>query len=352
MKITSSQRFAGAIVVMVTLFFVGGCGYKNRPVAPDKIVPKAIEDLQYSIDEKGVKLTWSYPLETIRGTDIVELDSFDLYRAVVPLKDYCANCPIPFAKPIEVAADAISAEERQQANYESTLLRSGHRYFFKVRSRTSWWATSDDSNIVSFVWHVPVKAVSSVVASGGESAVTVRWQPATTLLDGRPVEGTVKYQVLRSLGGKGFDKMGAPITATTYVDSQAQVGKKYFYKIQSLMEFAGAGVSGGVSEPVSGMAVDMTPPPAPTGVTAVKTSKGIKLFWDRLASGEVTSYRVYRRTATEKQQKLIGEVQGVYSIFEDTGAEEAIVYYYAVTAVDNAEPGNESELSQEATIRH
>lgn len=352
MKIASGARFTGSILVMAILFFVGGCGYKNRPVPPEQIVPKAIEDLRYSIDEKGVKLTWSYPLETIKGTDIVEIDSFSLYRAVVPLKDYCKNCPIPFGEPIEVAGGVTSEEERRQASYETSLLRPGHRYFFKVSSRTSWWATSNDSNIISFVWHVPVKAVASVQAKGGDSSVSVSWQPATTLLDGRKVENPVKYQVLRSLGGKGFDKIGEPVTGTTFVDRQALTGKKYFYKVQSLMDFDGNIVSGGVSDPVSGMAADMTASIPPSGVTAVRTGKGIKIFWNRLDDADVKGYKIYRRTASEDVPKVIGEVKAVYTIFEDTTASEDVKYYYSVTAVDMAEPSNESDPSREATIRH
>lgn len=352
MKRLSGPRCVGLVLVMVTLFFLGGCGYKNDPVPPDKIVPKAINDLAYTIDEKGVRLTWSYPIETILGTDIVAVDSFELYRAVVPLKDYCQNCPIPFSDPIEVAGGATSDEERRKANYETTLLRSGHRYFFKVRSRTSWWASSGDSNIVSFIWHTPVKAIGSLQAKGGDSSVSLSWQPASTLIDGRTVEDPVRYQVLRSLGGKGFEKVGEPVAGTSFVDRQAKTGKKYFYKIQSLLVLGADVVAGGVSDSVSGMAVDAVPPAPVTGVTAVRTSKGIKLFWDQSDESDVKSYKIYRRTAAEDMPKMIGEVQAVYTIFVDTSAAEDVSYYYSVTAVDSSERGNESDKSREATVRH
>lgn len=350
MKIASSQRLVGSILVIMTLFIVGGCGYKNEPVAPNRIVPKAIEDLQYTIDEKGVKLTWSYPIETIKGTDIVDIDSFDLYRAVIPLQDYCKNCPIPFGDPIEVPGGVTTEEERRIATYESSLLRPGHKYFFKVRSRNSWWASSADSNIVSFVWNVPVKAVDSVTVRGGDSSIMLSWSPVTSYIDDSPVDGPVKYQILRSLGGKGFEKIGDPIGTTTYTDRNVAAAKKYFYKIQSIMEFDGNVISGGISDSFSAMAVDRTPPDAPTGVTAVRTGKGIKVFWNRIDDAE--NYRIYRRKADEGALKMIGEVKGIYTIFEDTTASEDISYFYSVTAVDRAQPGNESAKSAEATIRH
>ncbi len=352
MKKASGSRCVGLILVMITLLFLGGCGFKNDPLPPDKIVPKAISDLTHSIDAKGVKLSWSYPIETVLGTAIGEIDSFELYRAVVPLKDYCKNCPIPFSDPVEIAGGITSEEERRKATYETTLLRSGHRYFFKVRSRTSWWATSGDSNIVSFIWNTPVKAVGSLMAKGGDSSVTLSWQPATTMIDGRAVTDPVKYQVLRSLGGKGFEKIGEPVSSSTFVDRQAKTGKKYFYKVQSLMVLGDDIVSGSVSDPVSAMAVDMVPPTPPTGVTAVRTNKGIKLFWDKSQESDVKSYKIYRRTASEDDPKVIGEVQVIYNIFEDTTASEEISYYYSVTAVDSSGQGNESERSREATIRH
>ena len=49
-------RLAGALLLAGTLFLVGGCGYKTAPVPPDSIVPKAINDLRYSVSEKGVTL--------------------------------------------------------------------------------------------------------------------------------------------------------------------------------------------------------------------------------------------------------------------------------------------------------
>ena len=61
MKIGYGARVAGSVFLSVMFLSFGGCGYKNDPVPPASVVPKAIEDLRYSIDESGVSLTWSYP---------------------------------------------------------------------------------------------------------------------------------------------------------------------------------------------------------------------------------------------------------------------------------------------------
>ena len=351
MKTAIGAHRAGALLLVGALFF-GGCGYKTLPVPPENIVPKAIEDLRYSVDEKGVVLTWSYPVETIQKTDLTDVASFEVYRAVVSLDSYCATCPIPFGEPIVIPGGMMSKDGRRKGTYESALLRSGEKYFFKVRSRTSWWATSADSNIVTFVWHIPAKATEGLQAAGGDSSVRLQWQPVTQLMDGQQLDLPVRYQVLRSLDGKEFAELGAVGTETNYTDSSVQNGQKYFYKIQSVLQVSGNDVSGGMSEVTTAVPVDLTPPEAPTGVTVVATLNGFKIFWENSPAKDLQGYHVYRRAADRKQKERIGDVEARYTIYEDNTVSAEGKFYYSVTAYDRMKPANESKSSIEATVRH
>ncbi len=345
-------HIAGAILLTGTLFLAGGCGYKTDPVPPDSIVPKAIDDLRYSVSEKGVTLTWTFPKETVRGTDLTDISTFDVYRAVVPMADYCATCPIPFNEPVQVPGGVVDPESNRQATYETALLRSGHKYFFKVNARTSWWAASPDSNVVSFVWHIPAKGPEDVVAVGADSSAIISWQPVTQLMDGLNTTYPLQYQVMRSKDNSAYANVGTPVSESRFADKALKNGETYYYKIQSILMVDGNPVSGGLSEAVSVTAVDQTPPSPPTGITVVQTSGGIKIFWDKSREADVKGYRIYRRDADEKTFKLIGDVSGVYSIFEDANVAADGSYYYTVTAYDKADPANESEQSREAGIRH
>ena len=330
----------------------GGCGYKNDPVPPNSVVPRAIDDLRYSIDDSGVLLTWSYPVKTIQGKEIVDIDSFEIYRAVVPLADICRNCPIPFGEPVEIPAGVTSESgKRRVAEYRTSLLRSGHKYFFKVRSRNCWWADSADSNIVSFLWHIPAVAPENVVAVPDDSRISLSWSPVSTLIDGSKADGTISYQVLRSQGGKEFQEIGDLMTGTTFVDSPVLNGKKYFYKIQSQLTFQGQAVAGGVSEVVNATPIDKTPPPPPTGVRAVETATSIKVFWEPTGDEDIAGYRIYRRTADQKKPEQIGAVEEAFTLFVDNNPPAGKRVYYSVTAIDQSEPANESDFSREATIR-
>jgi len=343
---------AGAsLLVGVSLLVVGGCGYKNHPVPPESVVPQAIGDLRYETDEKGVTLAWTYPRETIRGKDIEAISSFDLYRAEIPLKDYCSGCPIPFADPVEQPAGLTTEDGKaRKAVFTMSGLKPGYKYFFKVRSRTSWFAESADSNIITFLWQVPAKAPENVTARVGNREIVLKWQPVTSLRDGGPVGHPMQYQVLRSTGGRDFEKIGV-VKGTSFVDRRIAIKQQYTYQVQSQLLVGKEVVAGGMSRPVSTLAADQTPPATPTGVTAIETDMGIKVLWEKSDDEDLGGYRVYRRTAAAREMTLVGEVDPVYTLFVDTKAEPGVRYYYAVTAIDQGTPANESAKSAEATTR-
>lgn len=352
MRMRGFAKIAGMILLGVSLLSTGGCGYKNAPVPPASVVPQPIDDLRYSITDQGAQLSWSFPVKTIRGSQLEEVSSFELYRAEVPLEEYCGTCPIPFTEPIEIdGGESYDGEARRKATYDTSLLKAGHKYFFKVRSRTSWWADSDDSNIVTFVWFEPADAPADLAATPADGQVTLSWQPASLEPGSDPAMG-LSYQVLRSVNGKDYIKVGEPQKDTRYVDRQVTNGQKYFYAIQTMTTFKGALAEGGVSKEVTVTPVDLTPPPAPTGVTAVKTDEGVKIFWDKSESGDIGEYRVYRRAADKESYELLGKVEPQYTLFLDSkAAADGVRYYYSVTAVDQAASSNESRKSKEATVR-
>jgi len=353
MKKINGIRIAAPFFLAASLFLMGGCGYKNQPVPPENVVPQSIEDLRYSVSDKGVRLNWSYPVQTIKGTTLTEIDSFELFLAEIPLDKYCGSCPIPFAEPIDLpGGESVDGEVRKQGGYDFTLLQSAHKYFFKVRSRTSWWASSNDSNIITFVWFEPAAAPEKVAAVPGDSEIALSWKSVTTLLDGQPLKMPLKYQVFRSAGGKDFEKAGEPLSATRFVDRQVRNGQQYFYTVQSLLVHGDALVSGGISKEITSTPVDLTPPLPPQGVTAVWTDSGIKIFWDKNSSADFGGYRVYRRDADKDNYELLGNVDPAYTIFVDSQAKDNKRYYWAVTAIDKAKPANESNKSREATIRY
>jgi uncharacterized protein len=343
-------RGMGVFFLGASFFLAGGCGFKNKPVSPASVVPQAIDDLRYTVNDKGVQLTWSFPVRTIKGSVLDDISSFELFRAEIPLADYCGSCPVPFAEPIAVNGGApLDGETRRKVVYDSNLLRSGHKYFFKVRSHTSWFADSADSNVVTFVWFEPAAAPESVTLVAGDRQVTLSWQPVALKTGGK--DFTVKYQVFRSVDGKNWTKIGEPLAATNSIDRQVSNGQKYLYTIQTLTAFKNELAEGGVSKEATITPIDQTPPASPTGVTAVQTNVGIKVFWDRNDASDLSGYRVYRRAADQSNYEMLSKVEPTFTLYVDSKVSENVRYYYAITALDGATPANESGKSREATIR-
>jgi hypothetical protein len=38
------------------------------------------------------------------------------------------------------------------ASYVDSDLRQGYYYIYKVNTRTGWWGSSEDSNVIRFAW--------------------------------------------------------------------------------------------------------------------------------------------------------------------------------------------------------
>lgn len=338
--------------MMAGLLLTEGCGYKDMPVPPQSIVPTPVSDLRYAIVDEGVQLSWSFPVKTIKGGVIEDISSFELYRAEIPLADYCGSCPIPFGKPIEVGGGVpFDGKQRRTVTYDGGSLKYGHKYFFKVKSRSSWLADSGDSNIISFTWNQQAPAPQGLQAVAGDRQVSLSWQPVTSFADGQPLVGTISYQVLRSTGGP-FEKIGGQLSTTKFNDRQVRNGGKYVYTVQSLLTQENELILGKISQEVAANPVDKTPPLPPAGVTAVRTGVGVKVFWEKSDATDIAGYIVYRRSADEEQYSRLGTVEPEYTLFVDREASEEVRYYYAITAIDTSSPPNESSKSREATVRY
>jgi hypothetical protein len=149
--------------LFVLPFVVAGCGRKTMVVPPQSVVPAPVNDLSFSLTEKGVILNWFFPQQTVHGETLSRINSFELLRAEVPVEDYCGGCPQPFGPSITLQGGTLPNDGTgRQARFVDTSLRPGHHYVYKVRSRAVWrGGSSADSNIVSFVWEKPVRLPSA-----------------------------------------------------------------------------------------------------------------------------------------------------------------------------------------------
>ena len=96
---------------------------------------------------------------------------------------------------------------------------------------------------------------------------------------------------------------------------------------------------------------DATPPPTPTGLTAVSNPDGsITLTWNPVQAADLAAYRVYRSESPgvpiDLAHRLV-EAPAMDATFTDLTTSLGVLYHYVVTAVDLS--GNESTGSWETS---
>lgn len=332
--------------VFACLSLFTACGFKDKPVAPQYLVPRAIDDLRYAYAADGVTLSWSYPKETVSGDELEEIVEFRLYRAAVAVQDYCEGCPLPFGAPLTLPGGVLPRGDVKTANHEVSSLVPGHLYFFKLRSRNGWWTESKDSNIISLLWYSPPITPQGWSVHPGDGENILSWQPVTRHQDGSSMSSPVLYQIFRGEEDGPFVQLGEPCADLRYVDSGLENGRKYSYRLQAINEYEQGRVVSVMSETVVSIPVDRSPPPPPTGVQALRTETGVKVFWNSVQASDLAGYRVYRRSAGQGLAH-IGTADLPYTIFIDETAAKGQALFYSVSSIDEQNPPNESQRSAE-----
>ena len=340
--------------VCMALLFIGlvGCGRKTDLVLPQSLVPVAIKDLRYGLDENGVTLQWSYPRKMESGDEIAEIDSFEVFRAAMPAGDYCEGCPVRFDGPIVIDGAVLPESGRKKiASYAEGGLQVGYRYIYKVRSRAQWWYPSRDSNPVSFVWLSPPPPVEDLQIKVGDRAITLKWQPVDRAADGSILAEEPVYQIYRSLDNDKYDPLDQPVADNSFADVRVENSKRYFYRVRTLRRTGDMLQGGALSDIVSGVPGDLTPPAPVQHLVAVRVPGGIKLAWQAVPDVDLAGYRIYRWDQDAQEPDLIGEVESSQNQFIDRQPVAAKRWYYSVSSFDTASPANESSPSMEAFMQ-
>jgi len=99
---------------------------------------------------------------------------------------------------------------------------------------------------------------------------------------------------------------------------------------------------------VIGEGIDVIPPATPQNLTATPGNQKVTLTWDSNTEPDLHKYNIYRDISSPAT-KLINSVIGAPpdTFYVDTGLTNGQIYYYRITAVDNA--GNESDFSEEVS---
>lgn len=158
----------------------------------------------------------------------------------------------------------------------------------------------------------PKVSVTNVESSG---KIKLSW---------KAVDGAVKYEVRRATSKSGTYSHLITTTNTSVVNTSAEAGKTYYYKVRAIHSDSSA--SSAYSSVVSRTCKLAQPK---VTATNVESSGRIKLSWKKISGA--ANYAVYRATSKDGDYKKLTTLTG--TSFTDTSAKAGKAYYYKVRAI-------------------
>ncbi len=325
------------------------CGRKAPPVPLGTLRPQPISDLGFRVTEKGIELKWSVPVRNIDGSPLTWIKGFRLYRARVAAENACETCPPEFEKPVWIPFGA-KPSVGQTITYEDRTVRPGVIYTYMVITDKGWLCTSDSSNLISVAWHVPPGVPGNLSYRLSDQGIRLFWTKPNTWADGTPLDQKVFYRVYRSKQGFGTWKLVSDSREDTeFVDLTAKRGCEYLYAVSAAITFHGTLIEGNRTGTVHVLFRDIISPSRPQGLTADFSRAGVELLWQENFEHDLAGYHVYRKD----QNGIIYRLDHIpvrVSRFLDRTRLRPGTYVYWVTALDRADPPNESPPSKPVTV--
>ncbi|HID97981.1 MAG TPA: hypothetical protein EYP57_07330 [Thermodesulfobacteriaceae bacterium] len=329
------------LAVAAVCFSISSCGRKGPPVPPGTLRPKAIDDLSYTIQSDGIELNWTIPVRNRDGSPLPRIKAFELFKAESPLEDACAECPPQYEPPIVIPFNA-KPEEARNMYYEDRTLVTGNMYTYQVRTVKGLFNKSDLSNKVSIAWHVPPDPPADLVARAVRNATVLSWKPPQKWADGTPVDSNLVFRVYRSrMDEDNWKAERGFVSQPEYLDPMSGKSVQYKYRVTAVMNYYGTLIESLPSRDTTPHLFETVAPEAPTSLVGVSSDRGVELLWQENAAADVAGYLVYRKGPDGLIDRLNHDPVTAPR-FVDRTVLPGGRYEYWVTAVDGADPPNES----------
>ncbi len=340
-------------LILILLLLAPACGKKVAPLSPDEVLPGPVREFRLSQEGESLVLSWLFPLENRLGQPLTQLKGFSLYRCetdgVAPdrrcLKDFAVLADIDLSYP------RVGQVQGEAVVFRDTRLRPGRRYEYKVAAYGPRRYLGDFAPALSHAWGVLPQAPRDLKAQPGDRSVTLTWTPVARLADGSPTTDLAGYRVYRRDPGRSAQRVTPQLLPEPVFQEVALMnGVEYTYTVRAVRRVGPDFLESLDSPAVTVLPRDTTPPPPLLNLMAVPTAKGVELRWDESPAKDLAGYRVYRRAGGEPRFTLLTPKLLARPYFVDTQASPGRTWIYYVTAVDDAQPPNESLPSEEAEV--
>ena len=127
-----------------------GCGKKGPPRPPRLLLPPAVQDLAFTVQNGMVELTWTV-VGTV-GRSASSPAAVKVFRSrMSAVEAGCENCPVRYTVSGDIPIQKKRSEKSAPIRMSYTeSVEPGYRYIFKVIVYDEEGRGSQDSNIVRF----------------------------------------------------------------------------------------------------------------------------------------------------------------------------------------------------------
>ena len=221
-------------------------------------------------------------------------------------------------------------DSTKKTSYTNSSTSIGTTYYYKVKAVNANGATSDYS-VSKSIQRKPAAPTVSINRSNGKPKLS--W---------KAVSGATKYWIYRSTDGKNFSYWDST-TKTSYTNSGAASGTKYYYRVKAVAVVNGKNVASANSGTKS-LFTSLAKPSV-----SITTSNGKpKITWKAVTGAD--KYYIYRSTDGKTFSYWDSTTKTTYI---NSGAKKNTKYYYKVKAVcasnSNANSAQSATVSIKAT---
>jgi hypothetical protein len=349
------------LALCLAAFISGACGKRRPPLPPAESVPQRTELLSGVQRGNQIILVWPAPRRNASDESVQSIRRMDVYRLAEAFDDplslteeeFSARSTLIGSVPFETIrrpAESITYVDELSLS-EPVRLRYAVRYVNASNQRASF------SN---FLLIEPAPSVSQPPVLDAQfevtqSAVTLRWQPPASNVDGSTPANLLGYNVYRAARAQNEPAQtplnSAPLAAgaNRFSDQTFSFGEEYVYIVRAVsLGTGGAPVESLNSNALVVKPLDTFPPSAPSTPTAAAslTPLRVSLFFAANPERDVVGYNVYRSEDAglpkERWTKL-NRALLERNTFQDEDVRRGVKYFYYVNAVDSA--GNTSAPS-------
>ena len=293
------------------------------------VIPMTPMSLHSIKTEKGVKLVWEKPEESINVYHIYR--NFDESLSLNELTSIISN-------------DSIV-----QFVDTSSSLKADKYFYYAVRSENTSNNLSEFSDTISVipVSNQKLNPPKDLTGYVDETGVVLYWQ--NMFAENPTISG---YQVLRKFISKNSKEEYKPVIDSilspkqnNYVDVSAKEYGKYEYAIK------GYDIFGKESPLSSSISINILSEPVliPSGITAIGADEGIKITWQISSLNKIKEFVLYRYMRGE-EPKIIATIESNKPLeFIDASAKIDNLYFYFLKSVSDL--NLESDSSEEVGIR-